>query len=388
MSPPPRIYLDNAATSWPKPEAVYSAVDHCLRNLGASAGRSAYSGAVEAQRIVANARASCAKVLGIRNPSRLVFTSNGTAALNLAIHGFLQPGDQVVTTVCEHNSVLRPLRLQASRNGVHVNYAECDEAGYVSPKAIAALITADTRLVVVTHASNVTGAIQPIEAIAAECHQRNVPLLVDGAQTAGCLPVDLEASEIDLFACGGHKGMLGPLGTGLLYIRPGLDAELQPLSQGGTGTDSFEDVQPDSMPERYESGNLNVPALAGLGAAAEFLEKHAVAAIHNHSMQHCSRILAELDTMAGIRCFGPRGPQNRVAVVSFQASGYDPQELAMAWEATGGVEVRAGLHCAPRMHRALGTLDSGGLVRVSPGLHTSVEEIDSAMESLRGLTLQ
>jgi len=377
-----RIYLDNAATSWPKPDAVYEAVDHYQRDIGTAAGRGAYQSAQQAQRVVAESRAACARLLGIANPGQLVFTSNGTTSLNLAIHGLLKPGDHVVTTVCEHNSVLRPLHHQFEKNGVRVTYVGCDEAGFVGAAPVAEATSPKTRLVVVSHASNVTGAIQPIAEFARITHDADATLLVDAAQTAGCVPIDIEELGIDLLACGGHKGLLGPLGTGLLYIRPGLDEQLRTYIQGGTGTDSFSESQPDPMPEKFESGNLNVPAIAGLGVAARFLEEKNVSAVQLHHQQLTRQLLDGLAAIPGIRVVGPSADQPRVAVVSCAVDGYDPQEFAAALDASCNVECRAGLHCAPRMHAALGTSSSSGLVRFSPGWATTAAEIDTTLEAV------
>ncbi len=383
-----RIYLDNAATSWPKPNAVYDTVDRYQREVGASAGRGAYQNAQQAQRVVAETRAACARLLGIASAEQLVITSGGTAALNLAIHGLLKPGDHVVTTVAEHNSVLRPLHWQAEHNGVEVVHVECDTDGYVDPAAIAASIHSKTRLVVVTHASNVTGAIQPVAEMARATHEAGALLLVDAAQTAGCIPLDVEALGIDMLACGGHKGLLGPLGTGLLYMRTGLEQLIQPQLQGGTGTDSLAQTQPDELPSRFEPGSLNVPALAGLCAAMEFLEKKTIAAIQAHHEDLTQQLLAGLETFPGIQVFGPAILMPRVAVVSFAAEGYDPQEFAAALDASCGIECRAGLHCAPLMHKSLGTVNHGGLVRFSPGWATSKSEIEQTLEAVSVLANQ
>jgi len=380
-----RIYLDNSATSWPKPEAVYEAVDRYQREIGASVGRGAYQSAQQAQRIVSETRATCARLLGIANPNQLIYTANGTAALNLAIHGLLNAGDHVVTTVCEHNSVLRPLHWQAEQNGVRVTYVGCDSAGYVGADPIAEAISPETRLVVVSHASNVTGAIQPIAEIAKVAHEAGSLILVDAAQTAGCVPIDVRTLDVDLLACGCHKGLLSPLGTGLLYIRPGLEKQLQSSSQGGTGTDSLAQTQPDQLPEKFEAGSLNLPAIAGLGAAANFLEKQTVAALRQHHRQLTSQLLDGLASLAGVTVFGPTADQPRVGVVSCAIQGYDPQEFAAALDASCGVECRAGLHCAPRMHAALGTDRNGGTVRFSPGWKTTAQEIDTTLEAIAAL---
>ena len=261
-----RIYLDNAATSWPKPEAVYRAVDDYQRRLGAPAGRGSYSEAAETERIVGSCRQKIAQLLGASDPSRIIFTLNGTDSLNLALHGLLRPGDHVVTTVCEHNSVLRPLRFLAEQRQVSATYVGCDGQGFVSPDDIRRAITPHTRLIALVHVSNVTGAIQPVEEVGRIAAEHGQTYLIDAAQSLGYVPIDVRRLGCHLLAAPGHKGLLGPLGTGVLYVAPGVEQQLLPLRQGGTGTRSDEDIQPTSLPDRYEAGNLNVPGIAGLAA--------------------------------------------------------------------------------------------------------------------------
>ena len=380
-----RIYLDNAATSWPKPESVYETVNRYQREIGAAAGRGAYQSAQQAQRIVASTRAFCATQYFRTTAEQLVFTANGTAALNLGIHGLLNRGDHVVTTVCEHNSVLRPLHWQSEHNDVRVTCVSCDGAGYVDVDEIAAALTADTRLIAVSHASNVTGAIQPIAEIARQAHEAGVLTLVDAAQTAGYVTIDLESIPIDLLACSGHKGLLGPLGTGLLYIRDGLQQLLRPVQQGGTGVDSTAKSQPDQLPERFEAGNLNVPAIAGLGAAAEATQVSSSADTQQHTQDLARQLLDGLAAIPAVTVYGPNADQPRVGVVSCSIDGYDPQEFATALDAAAGIECRAGLHCAPRMHAALGTDGMGGLVRFSPGWATTKADIDTTLDAIATL---
>ncbi|MGI9428664.1 MAG: aminotransferase class V-fold PLP-dependent enzyme [Bythopirellula sp.] len=380
-----RIYLDNAATSWPKPEAVYEAVNRYQREIGAAAGRGAYQSAQQAQRLVAKTRLFCATQYFRTTAGRLAFTANGTAALNLAIHGLLNPGDHVVSTVCEHNSVLRPLHWQSEHNDVQVTYVDCDEAGYVDVDQISAAITGKTRLIAVSHASNVTGAIQPIAQIAQQARNAGVLTLVDAAQTAGSMTIDLEKLPVDLLACSGHKGLLGPLGTGLLYVRSGLEMQLCPLQQGGTGVDSSAKSQPDHMPERFEAGNLNVPAIAGLGAVADDPQVVPAADAQQHYHDLTRQLLDGLAAIPEATIYGPTADQPRVGVVSCSIDGYDPQEFATALDAAAGIECRAGLHCAPRMHAALGTDALGGLVRFSPGWATTQAEINTTLDAIAAL---
>jgi cysteine desulfurase family protein len=378
-----RIYIDNAATSWPKPEAVYQAVDRYQRELGAPAGRSAYEEAMVAGKLVDDARQALARLIGAADARQVIFCFNGTDALNLAIHGLLRPGDRVVTTVAEHNSVLRPLRDHEQRGEIDVTRVGCDAEGLIRLDELEAALKQGARLVAVTHASNVTGALQDIEAIGRMAHEQGALVLVDAAQSLGHVPIDVSRLPIDLLAAPGHKGLLGPLGTGLLYLRPGLQQELAPLKQGGTGTRSEEDVQPLDLPERYESGNLNAPGIAGLGAGVRWLAERGLKGQREHEIELTGRLHDGLRGIPGVTVYGPGRPEQRVGVVSITLSGYDPQELALVLDSAYRVQVRAGLHCAPLMHRSLGTLAGGGTARFSLGAFTTTEEIDTAIRAVK-----
>jgi cysteine desulfurase/selenocysteine lyase len=378
-----RIYLDNAATSWPKPTEVYDAVGAYLCENGAPTGRSGYAEAVDANRLVNQARSGVAGLIGERDPRQVIFTYSGTDSLNLAIRGVVRPGDHVVTTVCEHNSVLRPLRALADDMGIEITYVLCDAAGFVSPQGVREALRPNTRLVAVVHASNVTGAIQPIEAIGSIVRQHGTLFLVDAAQSLGHVPIDVADAEIDLLAAPGHKGLLGPLGVGVLWIRPGVEQFVKPFRYGGTGTQSDDEVQPAELPDRFEPGNHNVPGLAGLAAATAFLKKRSIAAIAAHHERLTARLLEAFRPIDGLRIHGPQTAERRTSVVSVTLDGYDPQELAAVLEASQGVQCRAGLHCAPRMHAALGTTAGGGTLRLSAGAFTTADEIDAAAAALR-----
>jgi len=381
-----RIYLDNAATSWPKPDAVYDAVDRYLRESGAPAGRSVYAEAHQANQAVVAARTALAKFIGADDSRRVIFTLNGTESLNLALHGLLREGDHVVTTVVEHNSVLRPLR-ELESHGVQVDRVPCNVRGYVSPDDIRAAMKPNTKLVAVTHASNVTGTVQPVAEIARIAHERDALLLVDAAQTLGYLPVHVGELGIDLLAAPGHKGLLGPLGTGLLYIRPGLEERLVTLRQGGTGTQSDDDRQPQTLPHKYEAGSLNVPGIVGLGAGIDFLRLQGNR-LRSHHQQLTERLVAGLIEIDGVNVFGPAEPADRVGVVSVTIDRYDPQEVAAMLDGAHRVQVRAGFHCAPLMHRAIGTLDLGGAVRFSVGMFNTEADIDAAVAAVAEVTAE
>lgn len=381
----PRIYLDNAATSWPKPPEVPAAVDAYLRDCGVAVGRGATQRGAALQQLVDRCRLRVARLLGAAHSRQVIFTFNGTDALNLALHGLLRRGDHVVTSDVEHNSILRPLRTLQQRIGIDVTYVAPDVEGVLSPERCVAALRPTTRLVAVSHASNVTGAIQPIAEIVEIARQRGVRTLVDAAQTAGHLPIDARGLQIDLLACSGHKGLLGPLGTGLLVIGEGVEAELDSLRQGGTGTRSENDSQPETLPDKYESGNHNAPGLVGLEAALAWVEDRGIAALRADEQQLTGQLLDGLAGISGVTLYGPRAADVRTGVVSLSVAGYDPQEVAAILDAHYTIECRAGLHCAPRLHQALGTFAGGGTVRLSPGPFTTAAEIDAAIAAIREL---
>jgi cysteine desulfurase family protein len=386
MDDRPRIYLDNAATSWPKPPTVYEAVDRYQRELGAAAGRAAYREASEVGRLVADARRGVARLIGAEDSSRVVFTLNGTDSLNQAIHGVVRPGDHVITTVVEHNSVLRPLRYLEENAGVRVTRVPCDSRGIVDPGDIEAAITPQTTLIAMLHASNVTGALQPAAEVGRIARRRDVLFLLDAAQSLGYVPLSVEELNVDLLAAPGHKGLLGPLGTGVLYVRPGVEERLAPVRQGGTGTNSEDDVQPLGMPERYESGNMNVPGIAGLGAGVDHLTQIGLEAIRQRSVGLTHRLLDGLVKIDGITLYGPVDAAARVGVVSVGVRGYDSQEVSAMLDGAWRIQIRSGLHCAPRMHRSLGSFETGGTVRFSLGHFTTEQDIDTTIAALQEIT--
>jgi cysteine desulfurase family protein len=382
MTDSARIYLDNAATSWPKPQSVYAAVDRALREVGAPAGRGVYREADEAARLVADARRRVAAIIGAEEPRRIVFTLNGTDSLNLAIHGLLKPGDHVVTTVVEHNSVLRPLRRLEETGDVSVTRIGCDAEGLVDPKAISKAMTRETRLIALTHASNVTGALQPVEDVGRIAREREILFLVDAAQSVGRVPLDVRRIGCSLLAAPGHKGLMGPLGTGFLYIAPGVEEQLAGVRQGGTGTQSEEDRQPDTLPDKYEAGNLNVPALAGLAAGAAWLQEQGLDKVHHQVSELTTRLVAGLRQIEEVQVFGPSDPARRIEVVSIVIAGCQPHEAAVMLDTAHRIQTRPGLHCAPLMHRALGTIEAGGTLRFSVGPFNTAEEIDQTITAV------
>ncbi len=380
------IYLDNAATSFPKPESVYAAVDHYNRSLGAAAGRGGYRAAVEVDTVLRRCRKRAAELLGAESPERVVWTFNATDALNMALHGLLERGDHVVTTAAEHNSVLRPLRALSDRQDVDVTVIDVDATGRVDPVAVRNALRPSTRLVAVQHASNVTGVVQPIDDIGSIAHENGTLVLVDAAQTAGHRPIDLADWPVDLLACAGHKGLLGPLGTGLLYIRPGTEDRMTGLRQGGTGSFSHEDRQPTAMPDHFEAGNPNAPALFGLDAGLAWLEEQGIDTLVAHEESLVERLVAGLEPLPDVTVIGPAPGTLRVGVVSLVAATLEPHVLATVLDESFGVQARAGLHCAPGVHRAAGTFDGGGTLRLSVGPFSTAEEIDEACEAVAAAT--
>lgn len=381
-----RLYLDNAATSWPKPDSVYDAVDHFQRTLGAAAGRGAYRHGQEADRLVTTARQRVAQLLHVPDARYVALAFNGTDALNMAILGSVRPGDHVVTTDVEHNSVLRPLRFLEQTRSVSLTHLPCDRDGVVDPSRLRDALRPNTRLVIASHVSNVSGAIQPIDDLGAICREHAVWFLVDAAQSLGHVPIDLEQSPVDLLASSGHKGLMGPLGTGVLYAAPHIWDALTPLRFGGTGTQSGRDSQPAEPPEKLESGNLNMPGIAGLAAGCRFVQERGVDNLRRHLQDLTTHVLAGLERISTIRCWGPREPHRRCGVVSLTVSGYDPAEVAAILDSSFGIQVRAGLHCAPRMHESWGTLRTGGTVRISPGPFSTMADMDRLLAALAECT--
>ncbi|MGB4728378.1 MAG: aminotransferase class V-fold PLP-dependent enzyme, partial [Thermogutta sp.] len=378
-----RIYLDNAATTWPKPEAVYQAVDEYQRRIGCSPGRSTYADALAADRVVLEARLAVARWLRVGQADHVLFAFNGTDALNMALRGMIRPGDHVVTTIADHNSVLRPLRWLAEHYGVRVDYVACDPEGLVELDALRSKLNRATRLVAVNHGSNVTGTLQRLEAIVdAVRRHSSAMVLVDAAQSLGHVPLFPGEIGIDLLAAPGHKGLLGPGGTGILYVRPGLEEELVPLRFGGTGSRSDEDRQPDEWPDRYEPGNPNTPALAGLIKGIEYLEQRGLDDLRAHEVTLTQRLIDGLHAIPGVEVYGPKNAADRVGVVSINVKGLSPHELAAILDGQFHIQVRAGIHCAPLIHRRLGTLERGGAVRFSLGPFNTLEHVEAAIAAV------
>lgn len=376
------LYLDSAATSFPKPPEVASAIANFLENRAGNPGRSGHSLSMAAQGVVSETRQLLAALLGVSNPDRLAFAANGTDALNTGIWGVLRPGDRVVTTGLEHNAVARPLHALSQR-GVQVVRLRCGIDGSLDLADLEQeLASAPTRLVVMTHASNVTGGILPVAEAAELAHRHGAVILVDAAQTAGVVPIDIAALGVDLLAVTGHKGLLGPTGVGALYVDDRL--VLTPSRLGGTGSHSELLEQPAEMPDALEAGTLNTVGIAGLGAALQMLQRLGVEEVRRRESSLAATLIAGLGEIDGVRVHGPADLAQRVAVVSISVAGWDPMDAAAALDSSFGIAVRAGLHCAPLAHRSIGTFP-GGTIRLSPGYATTAEEIAAAVAAVREL---
>jgi cysteine desulfurase family protein len=377
----PRVYLDNAATSFPKPDSVIAAVVHYATEVPASAGRGAYREAVLAGEMLSELRARICRMVNGREPERVVFGLNGTDALNLAIKGAVAPGDHVVTTWMDHNSVLRPLARLEGDGVIEVTRVRAEPDGIVDPAAVRSALRPNTRLVAMTHASNVGGGIQPAAEVGRAAREHGALFLLDAAQTMGSVPVDVEALAVDLLAFPGHKAVLGPQGTGVLWIREGVD--LRPLREGGTGSRSDLAVQPDFLPDRFEPGAHNGPGLAGLLAAVRFLEETGIERIAARKRAISRVFLDGIRRLPGCRLHGPADEARRVPIFALTFEGAGAAALAAALDERHGIKVRAGLHCAPLAHQVFGTFDSGGSLRVSPGFFTTDAEAAHAVEAIR-----
>lgn len=374
------IYLDHAATSWPKPPGVIAAVTAALQTAG-NPGRGGHRLAMAGAEYVYRAREAVAELFSIPDPLRIVFTAGATAALNLAIKGLLKAGDHVVFSGLEHNAVWRPLK-KLQGHGVQLSMVPSSPDGRITPEAAADTITPRTKLVILTHASNVSGQLNDITAIARVAHQNGALILTDAAQTAGHVPINAPAMNIDLLAFAGHKGLLGPQGIGGLYIRPGL--MLDTLMEGGTGSASASPSQPDILPDRYESGTLNVPGLAGLEAGIRHILSIGVENLYQQEQALIQRLLHGLHSMPHIQVYGPAVGTPRAGVVSCNIDGMDCETAAAQLEEQYAIATRAGLHCAPLAHRMQGTLACGSL-RLSLGASSTDSDIDSALAAIRAL---
>ncbi|OCL27240.1 cysteine desulfurase [Orenia metallireducens] len=373
------IYVNNAATTCPKPERVYQAINSCMREVGYNPGRSGGVGISRIEREIFDVRSKVAKLINAPNSSRVIFTSGATEALNLGIKGILKQDDHVITTELEHNSVLRPLRKLERSNMIELSIVQVDQKGRLNLKQLEDQIQENTRLIVTTHASNVIGNVIDIGRIGELAHQRGITYLVDAAQTAGVVEIDIEEMKIDLLALAGHKSLYGPTGIGALYIKEGV--ELDTLIEGGTGSDSLSTYQPILLPDRYEAGTLNTMGIIGLGAGIDFLMETGVAKIRAEELELAKRFITGLEKIDDIIIYGDLDVEERVGVVSFNLKGIAAADVAYILENQFDILVRAGLHCAPLLHQALNTKDIG-MVRVSFSYFNTEEEVDIILDVL------
>jgi cysteine desulfurase/selenocysteine lyase len=373
------IYLDNAATSFPKPEAVYQALDRFARSHLANPGRAGHKMALEAERALDDGRHLLNQLFNGEAPERFVFTLNCTDALNMAFKGVLSEGDHVITTDLEHNSVSRPLRAMELAGRITLTRVRADGGGTVDPDEVRKAITPRTRLVALTHASNVLGTVQPVAEVGRIVRERELLFVVDGAQTAGVVPIDVRAMNIDLLALPGHKGLLGPTGTGALYVGP--RAEVRAWREGGTGGDSSSETQPRLFPYFLEGGTPNVLGVAGLSAGVKYVVEQGLERIRAHEVALTERLWRRLEEIGGYTVHGHRDLSRRVGTLSFTSEVLPAAEIGGILDQAFEIAIRPGLHCAPYVHRALGTFPDGA-VRVSPGPFSTEEDIDTLARAL------
>jgi len=378
------IYFDNAATSWPKPPEVNAAMQKYMREIGANPGRSGHRLSVEAARIIYDVREKLAQLFNVYDPLRIVLTKNATEALNIAILGFLKPGDHVITSSMEHNSVMRPLRAMEHR-GIGLTVISSDKSGIINPAQISASIKNNTKGIFITHASNVTGTIMPVADIGRIAREHGLVFCVDAAQTAGCYPIDVKAMNIDLLAFTGHKSLFGPSGTGGLYIREGLEKRIEPLCVGGTGSRSEVEEQPDFMPDRYEAGTPNTVGIAGLQAGLDFVLSTGVSEIKHKEEGLVEMFIEGIRNVPGMILYGKTDAQKRTPVVSFNIDGMDPADVALKLDERFKIMARSGIHCAPSAHKTIGTYPKGA-VRFAFSYFNTQEQVAKAIEALRKIS--
>ena len=378
------IYFDNAATSWPKPPAVAEAMVHFLSKIGGSPGRSGHRLAVEAGRTVYSAREAASELFNAPDPLRVVFTLNVTEALNLALHGLLRPGQHVITSSIEHNSMMRPLRA-LERAGVELTVIRCSPQGFLDPADVEAATRSNTVMIALNHASNVVGTLLPVAEVGRIARQHDLLFLVDAAQTAGAYPVDVQADSIDLLAFTGHKSLYGPMGTGGLIIGERVDVEaFEPLKRGGTGSRSEVEEQPDFLPDKCESGTPNAVGLAGLAAGVRWVQERGVDAIRAYEMALTQRVVEGLREIVGVTMYGPLESTCQMSTVSFNLEGLEPSEVGLRLDEEHAIMCRVGLHCAPTAHKTFGTFPAG-TVRFGIGVFNTLQEVDEAVDAVRQL---
>lgn len=376
-----RIYLDNAATSWPKPEAVYTAIDHFNRNIGGNPGRGTTSFALTSASAVLETRELLAQLFHINDPLRIAFALNITEALNLALKGTLLPGDHLIISSMEHNALVRPA-FALAEHGVEITVVPCSSEGLLDTRKLISAIKKNTKMVGLQLASNVTGTIQPVAEAGQICRERGILLLVDSAQGAGVLPIDVQRQAIDILTFTGHKGLYGPQGTGGIYVRPGIS--ITPLKEGGTGSQSQDTKQPQFMPDCLESGTLNTPGIVGLGAGVRFVLEQGIAAIRLHEQTLTEFLWDNLAGIDKVKRYGMPAMKDRTAILSFTVDGMDSQQVSLLLEKEFGIATRGGLHCTPLAHQTMGTLEQG-TCRLSPGYFNTEQEMEAVITAIAAI---
>ncbi|WP_096202892.1 aminotransferase class V-fold PLP-dependent enzyme [Bacillus sp. FJAT-45350] len=378
------IYLDQAASSFPKPKKVAEAMTEAVLKYGANPGRGGHQLAQKADEVIYQTRVKLAKMFGAKHPNEVIFYQNATMALNQAIKGItFKEGEHVITTEFEHNSVRRPLEAIKKEKNISITYVKPNENWLISVEKIEEAIQENTKAIIVSHGSNVTGAIAPLTEIGQLAKKNGILLIVDASQTAGVLPIDMEKYGVDLLAFAGHKGLLGPQGTGALIVRESI--ELVPLMHGGTGSHSESVEQPEQRPARFESGTLNTPGIAGLSAGIDEVKRIGINEIFEHEWKLTKTCIERLQKLSGVTVYGPL-KEVRLGVIPFAIEGIDAQEVAMILDEHYKIAVRAGLHCSPMSHQAIGTLESGGTIRVSFGPYNTEEDVDRFVVAIEEIT--
>lgn len=376
------IYLDNAATSFPKPAPVSREIKTYLDEYGVSSGRSAYPAAVKTSKILFNCREALARFFNIPDSSKVAFTLNATYGINTALKGILEDGDKVITTSVEHNAVMRPLNFLKNTKNIKISKVECDISGYINLEDFKKKLNqSNIKLVLINHASNVTGAIQNIRKLGKICSRENIPFMVDAAQTAGAVPIDVVKDNIDIMAFSGHKSLMGPTGVGAFYIKKGI--EFFPLCHGGTGSKSEKETQPEFWPDKMESGTLNICPIIGLNAALKYFEKKGFSNLMDKKKKITAYLLNSLKNLEGITIHGPKENKNRTSVVSVSVKNTPPSKVSQELNEKN-ICVRMGLHCAPTAHKTIGTFPKG-TVRITPGYFSQKSDIDKLIRVLKNM---
>ncbi len=378
------IYFDNAATSYPKPKEVLEAIINFTNNIGGSPGRSGHRLSIEAARILYQCRENLAELFNVSDPLRIIFTLNATESINLVLKGLLRAGDHVITSSMEHNAVMRPLR-ELEKSGIQLQVIPCSADGTLAPENIESAIKVNTALIVLNHASNVTGTLLPIRSVGEIARKRNILFLVDAAQTAGAHPIDMAKDNIDLLAFTGHKSLFGPTGTGGLVIGENVDIrKIAPLKTGGTGSKSESENHPDFLPDLYESGTSNIVGIAGLNSGVNYILKRGIREIRQQEISLAENLISGLKGIPGVALYGKEGIENRVAVISFNIDNLSPSDIGLKLDEEYNIMCRVGLHCSPASHKTIGTFPAG-TVRFSLSIFNSVQEIEKAVMAVKNI---